>query len=193
MSEQAKLAPAAIVVEHTPNPDALMLLLGRACLEPGLPAGVDLPDRERALRDSPLASALFGIDGVARVFLGADFISVTKVPDVNWRTLGPELLRVTAEQFNAGTPVLSPGFQPPAPAHDGELAYRVRSVLDSEVRPLVASHGGDVEFLGCRNGVVELALHGACAGCPAAALTLRNQIESRLRAAVPEIVEIVAR
>ena len=66
------------------------------------------------------------------------------------------------------------------------------TALEREVRPLVALHGGDVELLGFADGVVRLALRGACAGCPASQATLRGLVEKKLAEAVPGLVRVEA-
>ncbi len=190
----------AVVAEHTPNPDAIKFLLGRPCFDPATApttgrAGFDFVDAASAAVASPLAAELLALEGVQRVFVGPDFVAVTRDPAFGWHELGERVIGRIAEFLASERACLDADAACAAapPADAGEQAARVRSVLEREIRPLVAVHGGDVEFLGYAEGVVRLALRGACAGCPASELTLRGQIEKRLRAALPEFVRVDAR
>src|SRR5213079_2524223 len=91
-----------IETEGTPNPATLKFLPGREVM--GL-STADFASAASAGR-SPLATALFELPGVARVFLGGDFVSVTKTDDVPWQTLKPQVLGAIMEHFVAGRPVL---------------------------------------------------------------------------------------
>ncbi|NOT33426.1 MAG: iron-sulfur cluster assembly accessory protein [Candidatus Eisenbacteria bacterium] len=71
------------------------------------------------------------------------------------------------------------------------LAARIARILETEINPAVASHGGVVTLIDVTDGVVRLSLGGGCQGCGMAQVTLREGIEQRLREAVPEIVEII--
>jgi len=189
------------VAEHTPNPDAIKFLLGRACFDPALArrSGFEFADASRAESASPLAAELLALQGVRRVFVGPDFVSVTRDPAFGWRDLGAQVIARIRGLLSSERPCLdvdaarAAAPPPDEAAGGGAGAARVRSLLEDEIRPLVALHGGDVEFLGYADGVVSLTLRGACAGCPASEATLRGQIETRLRAALPELVRVDAR
>ncbi|MBW2281868.1 MAG: NifU family protein [Deltaproteobacteria bacterium] len=189
----------AVVAEHTPNPDAIKFLLGRACFDPVAVgrSGFDFVDPADAASVSPLAAALLALDGVRRVFVGPDFVAVTRDPAAGWRELGARVIARIREFLVSDRPCLDAeaarAAAPPVDTDRDEDAARVRSLLENEIRPLVALHGGDVQFLGYADGVVSLALRGACAGCPASEATLRGQIETRLRAALPGFVRVDAR
>jgi Fe-S cluster biogenesis protein NfuA len=187
-------ARQVILPEHTPNPDCVKLHVG----DLGVERGADFPSREAAIQGSPLAVRLFDLGGVARVFIGPDFVAVTRQPDVDWRGLGGALIEEIRRHLNAGEPVLAPGQAGGASSGDaGEESdpdeVRVREIVEGEIRPLVAQDGGDVLFLSYRAGIVELRLRGACAGCPSAERTLRDGIEARLRRSFPDLVEVVSR
>jgi Fe-S cluster biogenesis protein NfuA len=178
-----------VLAEHTPNPDCLKLHAGRAL---GVPQGIDFLDAASAA-GSPLAARLFALAGVRRVFLGPDFVSVTRDPAVPWRPLGGLLVEAVREWLASGEPALAADFTPPAPSADDPDAARVREIVERDIRPLVRMDGGDVVFVGYRGGVAELLLRGACADCPSAARTLAEGIEVRLRQLVPDLVAVVAR
>ncbi len=160
----------------------------------GVPRAVDFEDAASAQAGSPLAARLFALGGVCRVLLGADFVSVTKSPEVAWRPLGDRIAEVVRTHLGSGAPVLAEGFAP-EPSHAPATAEveHIQHALEREIRPLVARDGGDVRFVDYRDGVLKLDLQGACVDCPASKRTLKLTIEARLRELVPELVEVIAR
>jgi Fe-S cluster biogenesis protein NfuA len=145
---------------------------------------------------SPLATALFALPGVARVFLGGDFVTVTKTDEVAWQTLKPQVLGVVMEHFVAGRPVVEGTAdddlfdeEDTDPA-DREIVDQIKELLDTRVRPAVAGDGGDIVFRGYRDGVVRLHMQGSCSGCPSSSATLKHGIENMLRHYVPEVTTV---
>ncbi|MGH6962119.1 MAG: NifU family protein, partial [Dongiaceae bacterium] len=142
-----------IQTEATPNPATLKFLPGREVLATGT---VDMPDSEAARR-SPLAERLFQVDGVNGVFLGSDFITVTKQSDKEWYLLKPAVLGIIMEHFSAGRPILSVAGEVATEADDGggddEIVVQIKELLDTRVRPAVAQDGGDIIFRGFEEGV----------------------------------------
>ena len=92
-----------IQTEDTPNPETLKFIPGNIILKKGT---ADFSSKELS-SNSPLASRLFEIDGVSRVFLATDFISVTKVPHLDWNTLKPAVLTGIMEHFSTGLPSIN--------------------------------------------------------------------------------------
>jgi NFU1 iron-sulfur cluster scaffold homolog, mitochondrial len=182
-----------IETEGTPNPATLKFLPGRDVMGSGT---ADFADAEAAAR-SPIASALFDLPGVARVFLGGDFITVTKTDAATWPALKPQVLGAIMEHFVAGRPVIegvsTQQHEDVAP-EDAEIVAQIKELLDTRVRPAVAGDGGDIVFRGYRDGVVRLHMQGSCSGCPSSSATLKHGIENMLRHYVPEVqaVEQVA-
>ncbi len=179
-----------IETEGTPNPATLKFLPGRDVMTVGT---ADFPSRASALR-SLLAIALFDIDGVARVFLGGDFVTITKSDDADWPALKPQILAALMDHFVAGRPVID-GAAETEPAEDtdpadAEIVEQIKELLDTRVRPAVASDGGDIIFRGFREGIVRLRMQGSCAGCPSSTATLKHGIENMLRHYVPEVVGV---
>jgi Fe-S cluster biogenesis protein NfuA len=179
-----------IETEGTPNPATLKFLPGRYVMGSGT-ADFASPD---SAESSPLASALFAMPGVARVFLGGDFITVTKTDDASWQALKPQVLAGIMEHFVAGRPVIDGAAEDElveeiAP-EDEEIVAQIRELLDTRVRPAVASDGGDIVFRGYRDGVVRLHMQGSCSGCPSSRATLKHGIENMLRHFVPEVVAV---
>ncbi|MDF1802881.1 NifU family protein [Thalassovita sp.] len=180
-----------IQTESTPNPATLKFLPGQSVLEVGT---ADFPSAEGAEK-SPLAQRIFAVNGVAGVFFGTDFVTVTKTDAVDWDHIKPALLGAIMEHFQSGQPVMS-GEGDAAGGHadhdgpDGEIVGQIKELLDTRVRPAVAQDGGDITFHGFDRGVVYLHMQGACAGCPSSTLTLKMGIENLLRHYIPEVTEV---
>lgn len=182
------LAPV-VVVEHTPNPDAIKLLLGRRA---AAFSGMEFEEVSAARDVSPLAAELLGIAGLRRVFVGEDFLALTKAPEASWRELAPPALARVSAALARGEPLLR-GEQPPATPR-GERAELDRAAHAlRELAPVVAGHGGQLELVAYHEGVLELRLRGACAGCPSSTGTLRDLVEQRLRDVLPGLRSVIAR
>ncbi len=179
-----------IETESTPNPATLKFLPGRDVMGAST-ADFAAPETAGA---SPLAAALFDLPGVARVFLGGDFITVTKTETTEWQALRPQVLGAVMEHFVAGRPVIEGAtadvVDEDVAEADRELVAQIKDLLDTRVRPAVASDGGDIVFRGYRDGVVRLHMQGACSGCPSSRATLKHGIENMLRHYVPEVVSV---
>jgi Fe-S cluster biogenesis protein NfuA len=183
-----------IQTEATPNPATLKFLPGRDVL-------VGEPRDFRTIHAadaSPLAASLFGISGVTGVFLGSDFISVTK-DNTDWAHIKPAILGVIMDHFLAGKPVLANE----ADDHDAlveggeffeeedrEMVEVIKELLATRVRPAVAMDGGDIIFRGYKEGTVFLHMQGACSGCPSSTATLKSGIENLLRHFVPGVESV---
>ena len=178
-----------IQTEATPNPSTLKFLPGQDVLGDKTANFTKAEDAE----SSPLAKVLFEIDNVDSVFLGSDFISVTKSENSGWDLLKTEILTTIMEHFVSGKPVLIEDGQKveEAPAEeDSEIVSQIKELIETRVRPSVAQDGGDIIFHGFENGVVKLEMHGACAGCPSSTITLKNGIENMLKHYVPEVESV---
>ncbi|KAF0675329.1 NifU family protein [Profundibacterium mesophilum] len=180
-----------IQTESTPNPATLKFLPGQTILEAGT---ADFPTIETSGK-SPLAARIFAVDGTAGVFLGNDFVTVTKAEAVEWDHIKPAVLGAIMEHFQSGQPVMASdaeasGGHAVHEGPDGEIVGQIKELLDTRVRPAVAQDGGDITFHGFERGIVYLHMQGACAGCPSSTLTLKMGIENLLRHYIPEVVEV---
>jgi Fe-S cluster biogenesis protein NfuA len=179
-----------IQTESTPNPATLKFLPGQTVM----PAGAaDFPEREKAAA-SPLARRIFAVDGVEGVFLGPDFITVTKAEARDWAHLKPGVLGAILEHYQSGDQAVEGTDTSVAHAEhtgpDGEIVNQIKELLDTRVRPAVAQDGGDITFHGFEKGVVYLHMQGACAGCPSSTMTLKMGIENLLKHYIPEVIEV---
>ncbi|MDE1900012.1 MAG: NifU family protein [Alphaproteobacteria bacterium] len=177
-----------IQTEETPNPATMKFLPGRAVMASGT---LDVGSAGDAAT-SPLAQALFAVDGVRGVFLGSDFITVTKDDGKNWAAMKPPVLTVIMDHFASGKPVVAAGDETPVAANgdEGPIVAKIRDLLDHKIRPAVAQDGGDITFQSYEDGVVYLNLKGSCAGCPSSSMTLKAGVENMLRHYVPEVREV---
>lgn len=189
-----------IQTEPTPNPDTMKFL-------PGLPVAGDLgpfdfPDIASA-RMSLLARALFQVDGVERVFLGRDFVSINKDTDRDWKHVKPMILAAIMDHFMAGLPIVEDGAVAASEATGDDTVYEgavaeiveeIRELIETRVRPAVAQDGGDIIFhrFEPETGIVHLSMRGACAGCPSSTMTLKQGIENMLKTYVPEVTAVEA-
>ena len=180
-----------IQTEQTPNPSTLKFLPGRVVMDKGT---MDFAGADTAAA-SPFAKRLFAVEGVERVFFGADFVTVTKADDKDWQILKPSILGGIMEHYTSGEPVLAGEAAPSAgdaSADDDEVVAQIKDLLETRIRPAVAQDGGDIVFHDFREGVVYLQMQGSCSGCPSSTATLKMGIENLLKHYVPEVIEVQA-
>ena len=182
-----------IQTEETPNPSTLKFLPGREVLPNG---SMDFRSEQDA-KNSPLAEALFNVDGVVGVFLSDDFITITKRNDKDWHLMKPGLLGVIMEHFTANRPVIisddeNSKSDSSVKDEDEDVVLQIKELLYTRVRPAVAQDGGDIVFEDFTDGTVTVQMRGACAGCPSSTATLKMGIENMLRHYIPEVKEVVA-
>jgi Fe-S cluster biogenesis protein NfuA len=177
-----------IQTEATPNPLTLKFIPG----VPVMSSGTAFITSAADAKSSPLAESLFGVEGVTAVFLGSDFITVTRKEEDNWETLKPLLLTTIMDHFVAGKPVTLASTAAITDENDSDLVKQIKELIETRVRPAVAQDGGDIIFRGFHDGIVQLELHGSCSGCPSSTVTLKNGIENMLKHYVPEVVAVEA-
>tara|TARA_A100001011_G_C13775822_1_gene621136 strand:+ start:100 stop:591 length:492 start_codon:yes stop_codon:yes gene_type:complete len=154
---------------------------------------VDFDNKKDALK-SNLANLIFQIEGIKRVFLGNDFVSVSKDENLDWDILKPSILTAIMEHYASGKPVLEYNSMTPKniSEDDNPIIKQIKELIDERVRPAVAMDGGDISFCSFSNGVVTLQMKGACAGCPSSTATLKMGIENMLKHYIPEVEEVRA-
>jgi len=178
-----------IQTEATPNPLTLKFMPGVKVMETGTAFFTTAEDAKL----SPLATALFQTPGVTAIFLGSDFVTVTREVSETWEALKPALLTAIMDHFVAGKPVMLPASAiAVSDDNDSEIVKQIKELIETRVRPAVAQDGGDIIFRGFEDGIVLLELHGSCSGCPSSTVTLKNGIENMLKHYVPEVIAVEA-
>lgn len=190
-----------IETETTPNPASLKFLPGQTVMESGTREFAS----PEAAEVSPLAQAIFDTGEVVNVFFGWNFVTVTAAPGADWGALKPQVAAILLDHFVSEAPLFAGGsangISVPAEdespvvedkPEDAETIAAINELLETRVRPAVAGDGGDIAYRGFSDGVVYLALQGACSGCPSSTATLKHGIESLLKHYVPEVLEVRA-
>ncbi|XP_021905379.1 nifU-like protein 4, mitochondrial isoform X1 [Carica papaya] len=179
-----------VQTQSTPNPSSLMFYPGKPVMDVG---SADFPNARSAM-NSPLAKALYGIDGVTRVFFGSDFVTVTKSDDTSWDFLKPEIFAAIMDFYSSGQSLFLDSQTAAAKdtaihEDDSETVAMIKELLETRIRPAVQDDGGDIEYRGfdLETGIVKLRMQGACSGCPSSSVTLKSGIENMLMHYVPEV------
>jgi Fe-S cluster biogenesis protein NfuA len=181
-----------IQTEETPNPSTLKFVpVGVSVMGKGTAAYAKASD----CKDSPLAAKIFESEYVRGVFLGSDFITVTKTDEIEWESLKTEILAMIMDHFVSGGEVFIKKEKKAVLAdseQDSDIVKKIKELLEERVRPAVAMDGGDIIFHKYEDGIVYLEMHGACSGCPSSSVTLKNGVENMLKHFIPEIVRVEA-
>ena len=177
-----------IQTQDTPNPATLKFIPGVPVMESGT---ADYPAADSAAH-SPLARRLFQIDGVKGVFLGGDFVAVTKEDALDWFALKPSILAGIMEHYASGMPVVEAAGTEgeTGDEDDDDVVRQIKQLLETRVRPAVAMDGGDIVVQGFDDGIVTLQMRGACQGCPSSTVTLKLGIENMLRHYILDVREV---
>lgn len=186
-------ADVQVFYQATPNPDSMKFIVDRSIASENL----NFTSAESAGR-SPLAVKILGFPWAAGVFIGPNFVTVTKQNWVEWEILADPLSDLIREHIVTGQPVVSAeagvsvGRGDEDLPGDSPIVLKIKKILREEIKPAVAMDGGDITFDRYEDGRVFLGMHGACAGCPSSTMTLKQGIETRLKDAIPEITEVIA-
>jgi Fe-S cluster biogenesis protein NfuA len=183
-----------IQTETTPNPAVLKFLPGRTVL--GDSASVREFHSAEEAKASPLAEALFALDGVRRVFFAREFLTVTKADESDWPHLKAPILAAIMDHYTGGEALMrdaeDAGEDDVYEGDAAEIVQEIKDLLDTRIRPAVAQDGGDILFskFEPKSGVVWLHMRGACAGCPSSAATLKAGVENLMRHYIPEVTSV---
>ena len=180
-----------IETEETPNPNSLKFLPGQDLLQGH--SSVFFETKSSVSTTCPFALKLFDIEGVESVFIGQDFITITKEASEDWSILKPMILGVLIETLVNRWPIFLETREKTDDGHnasDDPLVKQIIELLDTRIRPSVAQDGGDIVFESFEDGIVYLRLRGACSGCPSSIATLKMGVENLLKYYIPEIKEV---
>lgn len=180
-----------IYTEITPNPASLKFVTDNILIAKG---SADFPDSNQ-VEDAPIVDKLFNFIFVEGVFIGKNFVTITKKSDFSWEEVIPVVKDFLKSYFASNQPVLTGKYLelvPDAPAEASEIEVKIRQMIDETVRPAVAMDGGDIIFQGFEDGIVKLKLQGSCSGCPSSMITLKTGIEGLLTRMIPEVKSVEA-
>eukprot|EP01133_Synstelium_polycarpum_P004001 gene4001-4632_t len=192
--QSARSKSLFIQTEGTPNPDSLKFIPGIPVMEPG--KTYDFPDFKSS-QISPLANSIFKLDGVNRVFFGPDFISVNKFPETEWALLKPQIYGTIVDFYHTNQPLMS---ETPSAENndtlilpeDDEVVAMIKELIETRVRPTLLDDGGNIQYLGFKDGIVLVKLQGTCSSCSSSQATLKGGIERMLMHWISEVRGIMA-
>jgi NFU1 iron-sulfur cluster scaffold homolog, mitochondrial len=181
-----------IYTEITPNPASLKFVLDRVLMRNGSADFPSVADTEEA----PVAKKLFDFRFVERVFIGQNFITITKGDDFQWEEVIPVVKDFLKAYLKSDQPLLTGSL---AEANEviisedeDDTTRKIKELLESHVRPAVAMDGGDIIYEDFAEGVLRLRLQGSCSGCPSSTQTLKQGIEQLMLRMVPEVKTVEA-
>jgi Fe-S cluster biogenesis protein NfuA len=190
-----------IQTADTPNPESLKFIpSGVTVLADAEQTGngfyVTKTEKKEILR-SPLAKQLFDVDGVKAVYLGKDFVTITKFAEAKWKLMRPRLFDVLMTWADSGKPALSDEpiiTDTTILDTDTEVVAMIKELIESRIRPAVQEDGGDIRYVGFEEdtGIVTVKLAGSCVGCPSSSVTLKQGVENMLMHYIPEVKTVVA-
>jgi Fe-S cluster biogenesis protein NfuA len=188
-----------IQTENTPNPESIKFVPGIVVLddEDGNGYFVSKTDPMEDILKSPLCTLLFKIDGVKAIYLGADFVTITKYAEHKWQLMRPEIFSVLMDFFDSGQAVL---LEKPLVTDttiledDDEIVAMIKELIEARIRPAVQEDGGDIRYVSFdeEDGLVTVQLAGSCVGCPSSSVTLKNGVENMLMHYIPEVTAVIA-
>jgi len=167
----------------TPNPNAIMLKVQETLV----PSGTHEFTNGDDTTSSPLAEALLALEGIELVLIAPRFVTVRKSAEVDWPDLVPDAKDAMRTFLASGEMAVLDEATAIDPAKLSEIEQKIIRLLDEEIRPALAMDGGDINYLGFDNGVVQVAMVGACGTCPSATATLKMGVERLLQEEIPEV------
>lgn len=183
--------PTPVSFEKTPNPATMKFNLGKIFQEEGFECS-----NVSEAHKSPLALKIFGFPWTSSVYVGPDYVAVTKQDWVDWEVLAQPLAGLIAEHLEKGEPVVAHSetaeFDEDDSSFDTPLVQEIKSILKNQIRPVVALDGGDVSFEKFEENILYIKMKGACVGCPSSAATLKDGIAVRMKELIPEVHDVVA-
>ena len=176
-----------IQTEKTPNPNSLKFLPGKTVSNSG---PYEITNKDDIQNE--LVRNILSINGVLRVFLGKDFISVNKNDSIKWEEIKHIVISLINDFYSDGREfVIDENLQ--IQSNDlNEIENRIVKILDEKIRPAVARDGGDIKFKEFKDGIVKVQLQGSCSGCPSSTMTLKQGVQNLLCHYLPEVKEVVA-
>ena len=192
-------SPVMLYTEETPNPESLKYVTNRM-LYRGI---AEFKDKDVATEWSPMANTLMELPYVRSVYFNNNYVTITKEFNYEWADVMLKLKEFVKNYLENGGVVVKDGFAEHAEelaaasnavqftGEGGEIAKKVKDLIDMYVKPAVEGDGGNIEFKAFENGKVYVTMQGSCSGCPSSSVTLKAGIEGMLKRMVPEVTEVV--
>lgn len=187
------LTDITVRAEYTPNPNSLKFISSET-IYPHRNSLSYLTVNEAKEAENSLAEKLFTVDGIKKVFIMSNFVTVDKEEHINWKDIHldiKDIIKVSlddmaewAEKNKPDETEIAAGNTP-----EGDRA-KVEAVLD-KIRPALVADGGNIELVDIIEKDARLRMVGACGTCPSSMMTMKMGVERALLAEVPEIVETV--
>jgi len=199
MEDTTTKSPVMLYTEQTPNPESLKFVTNRMLYR----GTADFREEELAKEWSPMATEIFTLPYVKGVYISNNFVTITKEFNYAW-----EDIMLTAKAFiktyvEEGKPVVKDGFEKAMEKIEAErgdsfdyseeeveIVNKIKTMIDTYVKPAVEMDGGNIEFKSYDKGVVTVIMQGSCSGCPSSTVTLKSGIEGMLKRMVPEVTEV---
>jgi Fe-S cluster biogenesis protein NfuA len=175
-----------VSLEFTPNPNTLKYSVNRKLLDKG---AANFTKLSEAQARSPFATKLLEIEGISGVMIGKDFVTITKTENGDWDHVHKTASDTIEKYLTSGEPIIT-GDEAAVTHISSDIELKIQKFLDDEVRPAVAMDGGDVTLDRFEAGIAYLSMQGSCSGCPSSAMTLKMGIETKLKEAIPEVIEV---
>ncbi|MCB0532830.1 MAG: NifU family protein [Lewinellaceae bacterium] len=197
--ETAAKSPVMLYTEHTPNPEAIKYVTNRL-LYRGI---ADFKEKELADEWSPMAHSLMELPYVKSVYFNNNYVTITKELNYDWTEIMLKLKEFIKDYVEKDGVVVNDGFAAfwegqmaqnnaaQFAGEDGEIAKKVKELIDTYVKPAVEMDGGNIEFKAFEKGRVFVTMQGSCSGCPSSTVTLKAGIEGMLKRMVPEVTEVI--
>ena len=179
-----------IETELTPNPETLKFIVSKEYI---FQQGIEIKNEKEAEKFK-FSKDFFQLKGINRIFIGENFIAVTKEKNVTWNYLKTKVLTFILDYISSNKVIIEKQNikEKPTKNKKNKISNNIEKIIDEKVRPAVARDGGDIIFKNYDKGVVYLTLKGACVGCPSSTATLKQGIENLLKHYFPEVKEVRA-
>ena len=179
-----------IETEITPNPETLKFIIAKEYISQ---SGIEIKNEKEAQKFK-FAKDCFQLKGVNRIFIGENFVAITKDKNVNWNYLKTKILTFILDFLSLNKILIEKNVikKEKKKNKKNKISQNIEKIIEEKVRPAVARDGGDIIFESFDKGIVYLQLRGACAGCPSSTATLKQGIENLLKHYFTEVKEVRA-
>ena len=176
-----------VQTEITPNPNSLKFLPGKKV---SISGPYEILKKDGVKND--LVRNILSVNGVEGIFLGEDFISVSKKDTIVWDDIKHIVISLINDFYSDGKEFVIGESLEEQYSNLDEIEKKIVKILDQKIRPAVARDGGDIKFKEFKNGVVKVQLQGSCSGCPSSTMTLKQGVQNLLCHYLPEVKEVQA-